>query len=89
VSLLGDAELFLFLEVGLAVEPVLHGGGEAVEGDAVADFEESVGDGEGVVEDGVVGEIAHGEVVEPVDGAGLGDGGFKEVFDGDFALKHG
>jgi hypothetical protein len=45
---------------------------EAVERDARAGFEEAVGDGEGVVEDGVVGEVAHGEVVELRDGAGVG-----------------
>ncbi len=79
----------MFLEVGFAAEPVFHGGLEAVEGDAVADFEGAVGEGKGVVEDGVVGEVAHGEVVEPLDGAGGGGGGFSEVFDGEFAIEHG
>jgi hypothetical protein len=85
----GDAKLFVFLEVTLAVEPILHGGGEAVERDSIADFESAVGEGKGVVEDGVVGEVAHGKVVEPLDGTGLGGGGFGEEFDGDFALEHG
>jgi hypothetical protein len=79
----------LFLEVAFAVEPILHGDGEAIEGDAVADFEEAVGDGESVVEDGVVGEVAHGKAVEPLDGAGRGRGDAGEIVDCDFALKHG
>ena len=89
MSLFGDAEPFLFLEVALAVKPVLHGGGEAVEGNAITDLESAVGDGKRVVEDGVVGEVAHGEVVEPLDRAGLGGGVLREVFDGNFAQKHG
>ena len=75
------------------MEPVLHGGAEVVQGDAIADFEEAVGGGEGVVEDRVVGEVAHGEAVEPLDGAGLWWGVWiavrGEVFDRDFALEHG
>ncbi len=66
----GEGEVFVGLEVAFAAEPVFHGEVEAVEGDAVARFEEAVGDGEGVVEDGVVGEVAHGEVVDPVQRAG-------------------
>ena len=50
-----------------------------------AGFEQAVGDGEGVVEDGVVGEVAHGEVVELRDGAGVGCAGGVDAFDGEVA----
>jgi len=62
--------VFAGLEVAFAAEPVFHGGEEAVEGDVVSGFEEAVGEGEGVVENSVVGEVAHGEVVDPVQRAG-------------------
>jgi hypothetical protein len=62
---------------------------EAVDGDAGAGFEQAVGDGEGVVEDGVVGEVAHGEVVELRDGAGVGGAGGVDAFDGEFARRRG
>ncbi len=81
----GDAEGIGGGEVGFAAEPVFHGGGETVEGDAGAGFEEAVGDGEGVVEDGVVGEVAHGEVVELGDGAEVGGAGGVDAFDGEFS----
>ena len=66
-----DFQPFLRLEVAFAPEPIFHGGLEPVEGYAVADFEQSIGDGERVVEDGIVGEVAHGEVVDLADGAGV------------------
>ena len=68
---LGDSEGFVGFDISLAAEPIEHGGVEAVEWDAVAGFEEAVGDGEGVIEEGVIGEVAHGEVVDPGDGAGV------------------
>ena len=61
---------------------------QAVERDARAGFKQTVGDGEGVVEDRVVGEIAHGEVVELCDGAGVGLAGSVDAFDGEFAQEH-
>jgi hypothetical protein len=83
---LGDAEPFVLLEVAFAVEPVIHRRAQAVERDAIAYFQHAVGDGEGVVEGGVVGEIAHGEVIQPLDGAGQR---WCPVGDGDFALEDG
>jgi hypothetical protein len=77
-----------FGEVGFAAEPVFHGGLKAVEGNAIAYFHGSVGGGERVVEDGVVGEVTHGEVVEPLYGARLGFRGVAEVIDCYVALEH-
>ena len=59
------------LEIPFAAKPVVHGGLEAGEGDAMAGLEQAVGDRKGVVKDGVVGEVAHGEVVDPADGTGM------------------
>src|ERR1700736_6304240 len=66
---LGDAEFFAGLQIAFAVEPVGHLFDEQVDWDTVAGFEEAVGDGERVVEDGVVGEVAHGEAIEVTDWA--------------------
>jgi len=65
------------------VEPVFHVGAEAVERDAAADFHEPVGDGKRVVKDRIVGEVAHGKVVEPVERAGLR---LAVIFEGDVDL---
>jgi len=85
---LGDADVVGWGEVGFAAEPVFEGDGEAVDGDAGSGFEQAVSDGEGVVEDGVVGEVAHGEVVELGDGAGVGCACGIDAFDLKFAEEH-
>ncbi len=56
-------------DVAFAAEPVFHAALEAIEWDATARFEKAVGDGKRVVEDGVVGEVAHREAVDPFDRA--------------------
>jgi len=76
-------------EIAFAAKPVFHGGLEAVEGDAVSGFEQPVGCGEGVVKDGIVGEVAHGEVVDLADGAGVRHAGGVDALDGDAAGEHG
>ncbi len=84
----GDAEGLVFGEVAFAAEPVLHGGLQGFKGDAGASFHEAVGDGEGVVEDGVVGEVAHSEVVDPADGTGVGVTGGGDAVDVEEAGEH-
>ena len=84
----GDRQPVACFEIALAAEPVFHGGLEAVQGDAVPCFEEAVGGGEGVVKDGVVGEVAHGEVIDPVDGAGVMPALAIDSFDGQLAREH-
>ena len=86
-SLLGDKQDCVLGQVAFAAEPVFHVVFQAVERDAGAHFEDAVGDGERVVEDGIVGEVAHGEVVEPFEGTGLA---FAVVFEVDvnFAGEH-
>ena len=75
-------------EVAFAPEPVLHGFLELVERDSGSDLHASVGDGESVVENRGVGEVPHGEVVQPLEGAGMALAvGF--VVDLEFAEEHG
>ena len=87
-GLLRNAELVAGREVALAAEPIFHFDVELIEGHAVADFEDAVGDGKGVVEDGVVGEVAHREVVDPLDGAWIRYAGGVDALDSKFAGKH-
>ena len=77
-----DAEMVFGREVIFAAEPGFHVGQELIQRNAVADFKKAVGDGEGVVEDSVVREVAHGEVVDPLDGAGVGKAGGIDALDG-------
>jgi hypothetical protein len=44
---------------------------QAVERDAAAGFEQAIGYWKRVVEGRIVGEVAHGEVVDLADGAGM------------------
>lgn len=60
------------LKIAFAAEPVLHGGPELIERDTVTGFEQAIGGGESVIENGVIGEVAHGKVVDPFDWAGVG-----------------
>jgi hypothetical protein len=85
---LRDAELVVRREVAFAAKPVLHFDAELIEGDAIADFEKAIGDRQGVVEDGVVGEVPHGKVIDPLDGAWMGCSSRVDAFDGEFAEKH-
>lgn len=86
--LFSDAERFTGLEIALAAKPVFHGCPEAVERDAEASFEKAVGDGERIVKDGVVGEVAHGEAVDPLNGAGMGAAFGVNAFDLELAEEH-
>jgi hypothetical protein len=80
---------FFWFEIAFAVEPVLHGELEFVQGDAVAGFEEAVGSGEGIVEDGIIGEVAHGEVVDPVDRTQVRLAFGVDAFDTELPDEHG
>ncbi len=60
---------FAFAALG---EPGGEAFGEAFGSEAEAGFDFAVGDGERVVEVGGVGEIAHAELIEPIERAGAG-----------------
>ena len=51
-------------------EPGAEAFGEAFWREAEADFDFSIGEGKGVVEVGGVGEVAHAELIEPIERAG-------------------
>ncbi len=85
---LGNQKRLSSLEVAFAVEPVFHAGAETVEGNTVADLQQTVFDRQGVVKYGVVGEVAHREVVYPGDGAGFGLACGVGVFDLHSAGEH-
>ena len=87
-GLLCDAESVAGREVAFAAKPVFHVALELIEGHTVTDFEEAVGNRKGVVEDGVVREVAHGEVVDPFDGAGMRYACGIDAFDDELAGKH-
>src|SRR5579859_1734486 len=63
-----DGVTFAFAALG---EPGGEAFGEAFGSEAEAGFDAAIGDGKGVVEIGGVGEIAHAELIEPVEGTGL------------------
>jgi hypothetical protein len=75
-------------EVALAAEPVFHRGLQAMERYAVAGFEHAVGNRKRVVKNGVVGEVAHGEVVDPLDGAGVALACRIDSLNGELAREH-
>ena len=83
-----DGQTVLRLQVTFATEPVFHGGLEFIEGHAVTGFEKAVGDGEGVVEDGVVSKVAHSEAVDPFQRTGMSAACGVDAFDAEFADKH-
>src|SRR5581483_4546281 len=58
-----------FRQVAFPPKPVFHGSAELIERDFDANFHESVGYGQGVVEDAGVREIPHAEAVKPLQGA--------------------
>lgn len=60
----------MFRQVALAPEPVLHGATQTLQGHARADLHPAIAGGDGVVEDLVVGEIAHAEAIQPLHWAG-------------------
>lgn len=62
-----DRLAFAFAALG---QPGGEAFGETLGGEAKAGFEATVGEGKGVVEVGGVGEIAHGELIEPFERAG-------------------
>lgn len=83
-----DTKPFFWFEITFAAEPVLHGELEFVQRDAVSGFEETVGGGERIVEGGIVGEVAHGEVVDPVDGTQVRLAFGVDAFDKELASEH-
>src|SRR4051794_8125483 len=85
---LGDLQSLAGFEVALAPEPVVHGGLQAIKRDTVAGFEQALSYRQGVVEDRLIGEVAHRKVVDPADGTGMSLAVRVDPLDGKFAGKH-
>jgi len=60
----------LFADVPFPFEPVFHGVFEFIDGDTGSALQNAVGDRKRVIEDSIIGEAAHGEVVQPFQGTG-------------------
>jgi len=77
------------LQIALAPEPAFHRDLELVDGNAMAGFKHSIACGKRIVEDRIVGEVAHGEAVDLADRASVARAGCIYTFNGYAALKHG
>ena len=66
---LRDLDALVCFEVALAPKPIFHRGSQPIEGHAMSRFEEPIGARQRVIEYGVVGEVPHGKVVDPVERA--------------------
>jgi len=69
-------------------EPRAEAFGEAFGGEAEAGFHFSIGDGKRVIEIGGVGEVAHAELIEPIERAGAGSAADDYVYV-EFLCVHG
>src|SRR5271166_6033108 len=76
------------LQVALATKPVFHGRLKAFEGHVRPGFEHSVGHGQRVVEDRIVGEVAHGKIVDPANRAGVPGAARVDPLNGKPAREH-
>src|ERR1041385_282905 len=55
-----------FGQITLAPEPILHRFAQLVQRNFSADFHDSIRHRQGVIEDGRIGEVPHGKVVQPL-----------------------
>ncbi len=88
-TLLGHFKPFACLQIAFSPEPILHGGMQPIDGNTMTGFEHSVSGGKGVVEDGLIGKVAHSEAVDLLDGAGVARTGAIDALDGKAAHEHG
>lgn len=83
-----NCESLAGFEVAFAAEPVFHGGLKTGKWDAVPHFEQAVSRWKRIVKDRIIGEIAHGKVVDPVDGARGERSRGVNPLDGEHTRKH-
>ena len=74
-------------QIGLAAKPIFHGIAQLIERNARANLEASVANWQRVVEHRSIREVAHAEMVEPLQRTGL-ELSLELVFDADSAGKH-
>jgi hypothetical protein len=61
---------------------------QAIDRNAVTGLEQPIGGGKRVVEDRIVGEVAHGEVVDPANGAWAPSTGCVDALNGNAPREH-
>ena len=71
LTYLRDKQALFRLQVAFTVKPLFHGRLEAIEGNAIARFEQPVACRKRVVEGRIVGEVTHGEAVDPSQRTGM------------------
>jgi hypothetical protein len=86
--LFGNFERSIFRQVALTPKPVFHVVAQAIERHPRSDLKYAISDRQRVVEDRIIGETAHGEVVEPLDRTRVQLSLLLE-FDFDFSREHG
>jgi hypothetical protein len=87
---LGGANFYahrLSLTLAAPREPGSHGFRQAFGLYAGTHFEEAIGERERVVEFGLTGEVAHTEIIKPIEGASASLG-TDDDFDADFVSEH-
>ena len=75
-------------EIPFAAKPVFHRNSQGFERDTETGFKEAVAYWQGVVKNGVIGEVSHGEVVDPMNGTWAPESRCVDRFDLQFAQKH-
>ena len=83
-----DLEPVPRLKIAFAPKPVVHRGVQASERYAMARLEHTVGHRQGVIEHGIIGEITHGEVIDPANGTEVAGALGLDALDGKLASEH-
>src|SRR5438105_492788 len=81
-------QLSLFPQISLPPEPILHCRFQFFQRNPRSDFQHTISRRQSVVKNLVIGEVAHGKAIQPLDGTGLALARFF-IFDFDFAGVHG
>ncbi len=85
----GNVERSCGFQITLAAKPVFHGCRQFRKRHAKPCFEQTIAHRQGIVEDGIIGEVPHGEIINPMDGASVSLPRVIEIFDFQFTQKHG
>ena len=84
----GNAKDIDGFEISLATEPVFHRNPQSFQRHAETHLQQAIAHWQGVVEDGVVGEVPHGKIVDPLHRAWMPLPCRVDGFDLQFAQKH-
>ena len=64
-----DQQLLRLIQITLLAKPLFHGGFEPIQRHSHAYAHQPIGHWKGIVENGIVGEVAHGKTIEPLERA--------------------